>query len=114
MSDPASAIVMSDTLVHGLEAIGSLIGSGLAVVFFWVRLSDRISTADAKADAATKSASTALARVIKTEEELVEHRVKLAEEYASKQMLNDFRGELLGAINRVSDQIMTLFKKDAQ
>jgi hypothetical protein len=106
----AAPLVMSDALVHGLEAVGSLIGSGLAIVFFWVRLSDRISSADAKAEAATKSASTALARVIKTEEELVEHRVKIAEEYVSKTTLGEFRNELLGAINRLSDQFIATFK----
>lgn len=103
-------MVMSDTVVHGLEAIGSLIGSGLAILFFWVRLSDRISTADAKAEAATKSASAAIARVIKTEEELVAHRVMVAAEYVKIGMLNDFRTEVIGAINRLSDQFIATFK----
>lgn len=97
-------------MVHALEAVASLIGSGIAIVFFWVRLSDRISKADAKADVATKSASTALARVIDTEKELVAHRVMVAEEYISKDTLNVFRNELLSAINRLSDQFMSTFK----
>lgn len=113
MTDPitaSTAFEMSDTVVHGLEAVGSLIGSALAIGFAWNRLSDRISTANAKADAAGKTASTALARVIETERELVNHRVMVAAEYVSKTTLGEMRTELLGAINRLSDQFMATFK----
>ena len=56
------------------------------------------------------SALTALARVIKTEQELVDHRVMVASEYVSKTTLGEMRNELLSAINRLSDQFMTTFK----
>lgn len=113
MTDPSAASTafeMSDTVAHGLEALGSLVGSGIALVYFWVRLSDRITNANLKAEAAGKTASSALARVIDAEKQIVDHRVKVAEAYVSKETLGEFRTELLGAINRLSDQFMSTFK----
>jgi len=110
VSDIGTAYELSDTVVHGLEAIGSLFASALAIGFAWNRLSDRIGTANAKAEAAAKTASTALARVIDTEKQLVDHRVMVAAEYVSKDTLGAMRTELLSAINRLSDQFMATFK----
>lgn len=106
----ATTFAMSDTLVHALEALGTLVGSFIAIIVFWVRLSDRIGAANATAEAAGKAASTALARVINTEKELVDHRVMVAAEYVSKNTLGEMRTELLGAINRLSDQFIATFK----
>lgn len=101
---------MSDTVVHALEAVGTLIGCFVAILIFWMKLSDRISEANSTAEAAGKSANAAIARVIDTEKQLVDHRVMVAAEYVSKTTLGEMRTELLGAINRLGDQFISTFK----
>jgi hypothetical protein len=110
VNEPASLFAMSDTAAHALEAIGSLLASGIAIIYFWIRLSDRISTAESKAEAANSTALNAFARIIKAEADLVDHRVMVAAEYVSKTTLAEMRTELLSAINRLSDQFISTFK----
>jgi hypothetical protein len=109
MSDLVAAVPVNSELAIAV-AVASLCVSGVAIITFWMKINNRISEADASAEAANRSASMAIARVIETEKQLVDHRVKVAAEYVSKEMLNDFRSELLGAINRLSDQVVSLFK----
>lgn len=91
-------------------AIGSLCGSFIAIIAFWVKFSDRVTKADARAEEAKQDAAAAIARVITVEKELVDHRVKVASEYVSKETLAEFRIEVLGAISRLGDRLDSMFK----
>lgn len=110
MNEAATTFAMSDTVVHALEALGTLVGSFIAILIFWMKLSDRIGSANAAAEEAKNTALSALARVMKTEADLVDHRVMVAAEYVSKTTLGEMRTELLGAINRLGDQFIATFK----
>lgn len=92
-----------------------------------VRLTLALSRAESKADVASKEAiEAALAAntlrgtielseakmreaIDKVERELVEHRVSVAREYVSNQMLANFEKKLIDAIDRIGSRLDSLF-----
>jgi multidrug resistance efflux pump len=91
--------------------------TSIGLVGGWVfKLSTRLATADAKADAAAKDAQTAAltvggleATLEKTRGELVAHQVLVAREYASNQTIQQLEDKLIKAVDRLGDRLDKLF-----
>lgn len=105
------------TAIVGLGVVGGG-GGGYAVVTFWMRLSDRITKADAKAEAAETAASNANIaaaaahlEIDRLKSELVEHRVAVAKEYVSKDTLATLESRVIDAINSLGQRLDNLFKQ---
>lgn len=99
----------------------------LTAVGWIVRLTLALAKADAKAEAAaTAAANAALVAgslrisielsetkmresIDKVEQGLVEHRVNVAREYVSNQMLASFEKKLIDAIDRIGSRLDSLF-----
>ena len=102
---------MDTTTLVGIGAgLGGICVAGIAVLTFWLKFSDRISTAEADATAAAKQAAMILARVIELEKSHTDHRVSVAEEYVSKKILEALEDRLVKAIDRLGDRLDKLFK----
>lgn len=99
-----------DTLT--LVGLGSLCMSGIGILTFWMRFSDRITKADAKAEASEAAAHAANIATAAThlelerlEADLVNHRVDTAKEYVSKGTLESLENRIVDAINRLGDRL---------
>lgn len=100
------------TLITTIGGLLAICVSGFAVVKFWMRLSDRITEADAKAKAAETAASNANIQAValhleidRLKAELVEHRVAVAKEYVSKETLDKLESRVIAAIDSLSQRI---------
>ena len=99
------------TIIGTVVGLGATGGSGYAIISFWMRLSDRITHADAKAKAAelaAQNANVAVAaaglEVERLKADLVDHRVDVAKEYVSKDTLASLENRIVEAINRLGDR----------
>lgn len=88
----------------------------LAATGWIVRLTLALSKADskadkaeAKADSAVLTASALRVAIEQVERDLVEHRVSVAREYVSNQMLASFEKKLIDAIDRIGSRLDSLF-----
>lgn len=108
----------SSTILSILGGLGGIGASGFAIVKFWMRLSDRITEAEAKAEAAETAAGNANIQVSalrlevdRVKAELVEHRVAVAKEYVSKDTLATLESRVIEAINSLGQRLDNLFKQ---
>lgn len=107
-------------LISAVGGVAGLIATGYAIVKFWMNLSDRITKADSKAEAAETAAGNANIAVsgmhlemdrLKTE--LVDHRVAVAREYVSKDTLATLESRVIDAINSLGQRLDKLFQQNA-
>lgn len=108
----------TNTILAALGSVGVIVTSIYAVIKFWMRLSDRITNADGKAEAAETAANNAniaatAARleIDRLKNELVEHRVAVAREYVSKDTLATLESRVIDAINSLGQRLDNLFKQ---
>lgn len=106
------------TIFGVVGALAALGGTAYGVITFWMRLSDRIGAATAKAEAGETAASNANIAVAgmhleidRLNSELVEHRVAVAKEYVSKDTLNTLESRVIDAIDRLGQRLDNLFKQ---
>lgn len=105
-----------------LLTIGGVLGilvSGYTIVTFWMKLSDRITKANAKAEAAETAAHNASIAVaaahVETDRiraELVEHRVSVAREYVSHGTLEKLESRVIGAIDGLGRRLDDFFRQN--
>lgn len=110
----------TNSVITALLGVGGVGGGGYAVVTFWMRLSDRITKANAKAEAAETAAGHANIaiqgahlEIDRLKAEVVEHRVAVAKEYVSKDTLNTLESRVIDAINSLGQRLDNLFKQQA-
>lgn len=101
----------STLLTIGGSVLG-LIGAAYGIITFWMKLSDRITKADAKAKAAETAAQNANVaaaashmEIDRIRAELVEHRVSVAREYVSTGTLERLESRVISAINSLGARI---------
>lgn len=102
----------TSTLITIGGSILGLIGAGYGILTFWMKLSDRITKADAKAHAAEQaannaniSAAAAHLEADRIRSELVDHRVAVAKEYVSTGTLERLESRVIDAINRLGQRL---------
>jgi hypothetical protein len=99
-----------------IALVGGLLGivvSGGSVVTFWMNFSNRITEANARAEAAGKQSSSAIARSITLEKELTDLRVEVARDYVSKGTLDGMEKRVVEAINRLGERVDHAFANKA-
>lgn len=97
-------------------AWGVIVVIAMGAIGWIVRLTVALSKADAKAEAAATAAGNAITvasalrvSIEQVERDLVEHRVNVAQEYVSNQMLASFEKKLIDAIDRIGSRLDSLF-----
>lgn len=89
--------------------VGALTAFG-GILTFWINFSSKVTEAKGTADAASKKASESVARSIELEKEVTALRVKVAEDYVSKDMLGALEKRVIDAINALGSRIDGLIK----
>ena len=104
-----------------IVALGTAGAAGCAILGFWLRFSDRITKADAKADAAEKAAAEAKrlsdeahTRITALAAEFGMYRERVALDFVGKEAVRDLRTELMGAIEKVGGKIDELLKQERE
>lgn len=99
------------------SALSAAIVLLISIIGVVVRLLDRISKADAKAEAADKTAQAAAISIAanhleieRLKADLVDHRVAVAKEYVSKDTLVSLENRVIDAINSLGQRLDSLFK----
>lgn len=93
-------------------AIAAVITLLILVGGVLVRLIDRINKSEAAATAATVAATAAALNKLeleRLEHDLVEHRVAVAKDYASKEAMRDSESRILSAIGDLGKRIDMIF-----
>lgn len=96
----------------GVAAAGGAIGAFLGVIGFWLRFSDQIARARARADAAEKDGAEAKVladqahnRISAMTNQFGDYREMVAKEYVSKDAMRELKADLVGAINDIGDKL---------
>lgn len=104
--------VLDTTTIALFSAACSFAIAGVTVVGFWMRFSDRVTKAEAKADAAENRAAEAdnLAaeahnRITDQIREFARYREKVAEEYSSIETVRQIETKMTQAIDRLGDTL---------
>jgi DNA-binding protein H-NS len=94
-----------------LVAVGSLAGSSIAILTFWMKFSDRITTANGTAERAEAVAQDAKKDAHETAQSLAIqtaafslYREQIAKEYIHREVMREVEDRLTAAINRLGDR----------
>jgi hypothetical protein len=100
------------TIIALVVGLGSLSVSSIAILTFWMRFSDRITKADAKADKAIDTAEDAKKNAHEASEKVVLlsaafslYREQVAREYIHREVMREVEDRLTAAIERLGDRL---------
>jgi hypothetical protein len=102
----------TSTLIATCVGLGSICMSGIGILTFWMRFSDRITKADAKADKAIGASEDAKANAHEANEKTVLlsaafslYREQVAREYIHREVMREVEDRLTAAIERLGDRL---------
>lgn len=101
-----------------LAAIGGLIVTGIAILTFWMRFSDRITIAEASAEVskdiaqeAKKDAHDASEKIALLSASFSIYREQVAREYIHREVMREVEERLTQAIDRLGDRLDRVLEK---
>jgi hypothetical protein len=101
---------MTDAVTWSAMVIA--IGAAISIITFWTGYSDRITKAEARAQAAVDAAKDAKAAAKEANDKIAIqaaafalHRAKVAAESVHREVMSDLEDRLISAIDRLGDRI---------
>lgn len=93
-----------------IGVIAAVVAAGLALIGFWMRLSEKVTKAEGRADAAHAVAASAEQEAKLNAFALAEFKEKVARDYVSHESMRQMEDRLVGAIDRLADRMDKLFE----
>lgn len=108
----------TSTIIALIVGVGSVCVSGIAIVTFWMRFSDRISKADNTAKTALDIAQEAKKDAHEASEKIALqtlafglYREQIAREYIHREVMREVEDRLTAAIERLGDRLDRVLEK---
>ena len=93
-------------------ALGVVSSIVVTVLGFAIRATFKVADVQAEAEAAKKSASGAISRIITLEQQVTEFRVAVARDYVQSEMLVSLEKRIVDALDRMSGRIDDLIHRN--
>ncbi len=97
--------------IAAIAALGGVAVAGVAIITFWINLSDRISKADARAISADEAARAIAIQVAALHAAHGLFRETVAREYIHREAMREMEDRLTAAIDRLGDRLDRILEK---
>ncbi len=97
--------------IAAIAALGGVCVAGVAIITFWINLSDRISKADLRATSADEGTKACAVQVAAIHAAFGLYRETVAREYIHRESMREMEDRLTAAIDRLADRLDRILDK---